>query len=88
MWPWPGYFFKLLNNPIDNNVKSLELRLALLVSQHNLAFSLPKEIVAIFKKELPNNPVLNRVSMGKTKTSNVVREGNKIDPIVVNTSFI
>jgi hypothetical protein len=56
-----------LNNPIENQVKSLELRLALLVSRKNLA--MPQEIISVFKKELPNNPVLNRVYMGKTKTS-------------------
>lgn len=64
-----------LNNPTENHAKSLELRLALLVAQRNLAFSLPQDIISVFKTELPNNPVLNRVSMGKTKTSNLVREG-------------
>jgi hypothetical protein len=39
-----------LNNPVENKVKALELRLALLVTQRNLAFSLPKEIIDIFKK--------------------------------------
>ena len=64
-----------LNNPVANNVKSLELRLSLLVCQRNLSFSLPQEILNIFKKELPNNPVLNLVSLGKTKTANIIREG-------------
>jgi hypothetical protein len=64
-----------LNNPVENKVKALELRLALLVTQRNLAFSLPKEIIDILKKELPSNPFLNRVSMGKTKTANVIRDG-------------
>jgi len=45
-----------VNNPVKNIAKSLELRLSLLVAQRNLAFSLPQEIIRIFKKELPNNP--------------------------------
>ena len=63
-----------LNNHVANNVKSLELRLSLLVCPRNLSFSLPQEILNIFKKELPNNPVLNLVSLGKTKTANIIRE--------------
>ena len=39
-----------VNNPVENKAKVLELRLALLVTQRNLAFSLPKEIISIFKK--------------------------------------
>ncbi len=44
-----------LNNPIENQVKSLELRLALLVSRKNLV--MPQEIISVFKKELPNRAV-------------------------------
>ena len=77
-----------VNNPVENKAKVLELRLALLVTQRNLAFSLPKEIISIFKKELPSNPVLNRVSMGKTKTSNVIREGITRQELYKSFSFI
>lgn len=77
-----------VNNPVENKAKVLELRLALLVTQRNLAFSLPKEIISIFKKELPSIPVLNRVSMGKTKTSNVIREGITGQELYKSCSYI
>lgn len=67
-----------VNNPVENIAKSLELRLSLLVAQRNLPFSLPQDILSIFKKELPNNPVLKCTSLGKTKTSNIIREGSII----------
>jgi hypothetical protein len=50
------------NYPVENKSKALELRLAMLVTQRNLAFSLPKDINSILKKELTSNPVLNHLS--------------------------
>ena len=70
-----------LNNPIKNHAKSLQLRLALLVAQRNLALSLPQEIIRVFKTEIPNNPVLNSVSKGKI--SNVIPE----DSVILNIYF-
>ena len=32
------------------------------------------EVLDIFKKEV-NNPIINHASLGKTKTSNIIREG-------------
>ena len=64
-----------VNNPVEEHARTLENRLSLLVAQRNLALSLPVEIINIFKKKLPSNPVLNATTLGRTKTSNIIREG-------------
>jgi hypothetical protein len=64
-----------LENPLYKNVTSLELRLCLFVAEHKLALSSAEHILQLFKTELPDNPVLARSTIGKTKTSNYVREG-------------
>ena len=47
-----------LNNPVEIFAKHIELRLSLLVSQRNLAFSLPQEILSIFKRNCLTIPFL------------------------------
>jgi hypothetical protein len=77
-----------LNIPVENHSKSLELRFVLLVTQRNVAFSFTQEITS-FKKKLPNNPILNRVCIGKTNTSNVIGDGigNKIKNLQITFIF-
>ena len=63
---------------------SLEKRLSLLVAARNLSMDLLQEILGIFQKEIPNNPILSRATVGKSKTANIIREGkykNKISQI-------
>jgi hypothetical protein len=56
-------------------VKSLENTLALLTARRNLSFSVAGEILGIFKIEWSNDAVINRASIGKTKTANFIRQG-------------
>lgn len=53
-------FATFLDNPLGNNVTSLELRLCLFVSEHSLALSSAGKILTVFQTEIPNNPVLTR----------------------------
>lgn len=58
-----------LDNPLLRNITYLELGLCFFVAQHNLALSSAENILQLFKSELPDNPILSRATMGKTKTS-------------------
>ncbi|KAK4017840.1 hypothetical protein OUZ56_033730 [Daphnia magna] len=49
-------------------------RLCWFVAEHNLALSSAEYILQLFKTELSDNPILARATIGKTKTSNYVRE--------------
>ena len=66
---------RYLHDPIEDNVKSLETRLALLTTRRSLSHSVADEVLGIFKAERPNDPVISRASMGKTKTGNFIRQG-------------
>lgn len=64
-----------ISDPLGSNVKSLELRICLLMAEKNLPISVGDDILKVFQHEIPNQPVLTRTSIGKTKASNLIREG-------------
>lgn len=64
-----------IDDPITQNVRSLQLRICLLIAGKNLQICLGDDILVVFKREIPGHPVINRVSIGGTKTANLIREG-------------
>ncbi|KZR97865.1 Uncharacterized protein APZ42_007030, partial [Daphnia magna] len=48
--------------------------------QKNLAFSFPQEIISVFKKELPNNPVLNLCLWGKLRLPTLFEKVSLLRP--------
>lgn len=58
-------------DPLTQHVKSLEVRLCLLLAEKNISLSTGEKILNVFKKEIPGHQLLSRASLGKTKASNL-----------------
>lgn len=67
-----------LNNPIQKQISSLEIRMALLLAEKHLSMNVGHEFIQILNKEIPNNPVLSKLTLGRTKATNIITKGNSV----------
>ena len=74
-------------DPLTQNVKSLEVRLCLLLAEKNISLSTGEKILNVFKKEIPGHPLLSRASLGKTKASNLLRDGRSLWKLALKSSM-
>ena len=64
-----------VNQGLAKQAFMLELRLCCLIAHHNVPFSFVDELIPVLKKGLPNDPVVQKMALGKQKASNLIREG-------------
>ncbi|EFN64003.1 hypothetical protein EAG_09299, partial [Camponotus floridanus] len=77
----------------DECKKSAEIRYAALIAEKNIAYQTAKEILNFFQHIRKDPNVLNSMSMGRTKCTNIITnvvcpvETNRVVNIIQNTKF-
>ena len=60
--------------PSNNDKARMEIKIASFIAEKNLPISLSEDLMLLLRSLLPNDKTLCRVSMGKQKTTNVIRQ--------------
>ena len=60
--------------PSDKDKARMEIKIASFIAEKNLPLSISEDLMALLKSLFPNDKTLSRVSLGKQKTTNVIRQ--------------
>lgn len=66
--------FVLENDPIEKAARKIELKICSFLSEHYLSISLCEPLLMLLKSMFPDQTALKRVSLGKQRTSNIIRQ--------------
>lgn len=72
---------------IDNKVKTNELKIALFLAEHNLPFTCADHLVNLIKSMDENSRVLQKISCGRTKATNLVTGTHENTKINIHLTF-
>ena len=64
-----------VNDPVRNQVVTLETRMCLLMAQKNLSMNVGHECLEAVRSVIQGNHILNQATLGRTKAANLIREG-------------
>lgn len=66
--------FVISNSPLEKRARMIELHLCSFLAEHYLPISLSDPLLALLRKLFPESEPLKKVSFGKQRTSNIIRQ--------------
>lgn len=66
-------FAKKKNDPIDQLVKSAEIKLCGMIAKHNISFNFVDHLVGVLKSAIPDSKIVNGIQMGRTKATLITK---------------
>ncbi|XP_060858585.1 uncharacterized protein LOC132935958 [Metopolophium dirhodum] len=67
------------SNPLNNSVKTAEIKLSALLAEHNVAFSLINHLEPLLKEIFPDSKICKEMKLKRTKATNIIT--NVIAPV-------
>ncbi|XP_045026736.1 uncharacterized protein LOC123470498 [Daphnia magna] len=63
------------SSTLGNQVVRMEVKLLLFIAEHDFPLSLMDSLLVVLRSCFPRDPILKQLSMGKQKSSNIIRFG-------------